>query len=40
MKKLILLAALAGLTALSACGTIEGVGNDISAGSRTVRGWF
>jgi len=26
--------------ALTACGTIEGIGEDISAGSRTVRDWF
>ncbi len=26
--------------ALSACGTVEGVGSDLSAGSRTVKGWF
>lgn len=25
---------------LSSCGTIEGVGEDISAGSRTVKDWF
>ncbi len=24
----------------SACGTVEGIGEDISAGSRTVKGWF
>ncbi|HAV09137.1 MAG TPA: entericidin EcnA/B family protein [Rhodobacteraceae bacterium] len=34
---ILLVAVLAGL---SACGTIEGVGSDISAGARTVRGWF
>lgn len=28
------------LLALSACGTIEGVGNDISAGARMVGSWF
>ncbi|MEL6509259.1 MAG: entericidin EcnA/B family protein [Pseudomonadota bacterium] len=22
------------------CGTVEGIGRDISDGSRTVRGWF
>jgi len=26
--------------ALAGCGTIAGVGEDISAGSRTVQGWF
>ncbi|WP_232820681.1 entericidin EcnA/B family protein [Thalassobius sp. I31.1] len=25
---------------LSACGTVEGIGEDISSGSRTVKGWF
>ncbi len=25
---------------LSGCATIEGVGEDVSAGARTVRGWF
>ncbi len=36
-KTLILVLTLATLTG---CGTIEGVGSDISAGARTVRGWF
>ncbi|MGH1453692.1 MAG: entericidin EcnA/B family protein [Paracoccaceae bacterium] len=40
MKKLAIFALIAGLTALAGCGTIEGVGQDISAGSRTVRGWL
>ncbi|MGB0900612.1 entericidin EcnA/B family protein [Halocynthiibacter sp.] len=26
--------------ALPACGTVEGIGNDVSAGARTVKGWF
>ncbi|THD74849.1 entericidin EcnA/B family protein [Thalassobius vesicularis] len=37
MKKLFLIAML-GL--LASCGTIEGIGNDISGGARTVRNWF
>lgn len=28
------------LVTLSGCATIEGVGEDVSAGARTVRGWF
>lgn len=28
------------VVALSACGTVEGIGNDISAASRGVQGWF
>ena len=31
---------LAALAALSACGTIDGMGQDISSASRTVQGWF
>jgi predicted small secreted protein len=26
--------------ALAGCGTVEGIGNDISSGARTVQGWF
>lgn len=37
MKKYILIAAMATLTA---CGTIEGIGEDISAGSRIVQDAF
>lgn len=25
---------------LASCGTVEGLGQDISAGARTVQGWF
>ncbi|MDC0737151.1 entericidin EcnA/B family protein [Cognatishimia sp. SS12] len=28
------------LAALSACATVEGIGNDISGGARRVSGWF
>ena len=35
-----LIAMILGLNALASCGTIEGMGADISAGARTVRGWF
>jgi len=28
------------LLALSGCATVEGLGYDISAGARTVGGWF
>lgn len=32
---------LLGLAAvLAGCGTVEGVGHDISSGARAVRGWF
>lgn len=27
-------------TALASCGTVDGLGQDISAGARTVQGWF
>lgn len=37
MKKLILIAA---LTTLAACNTVAGVGDDVSAGARTVQSWF
>ncbi len=36
MKKLALLAILA----LAACNTVAGVGDDVSAGARTVQSWF
>ena len=26
--------------ALAGCGTVEGIGKDISGGARTVQGWF
>jgi predicted small secreted protein len=25
---------------LASCGTVEGIGEDISTGARTVQGWF
>ncbi|MGY9045771.1 hypothetical protein P775_14745 [Puniceibacterium antarcticum] len=28
------------LTLLAGCGTVDGVGQDISSGSRTVQTWF
>lgn len=34
------LMALALVLGLAACGTVEGIGNDISDGARHVRGWF
>lgn len=38
MKKILLIT---GLTiTLASCGTIAGVGEDISGASRTVQGWF
>lgn len=37
MKLLMVLAALA---ALSACNTVDGVGQDISGGANTVANWF
>ena len=33
-------ATLALLALLSACGTIDGLGRDISAGAQTVQSWF
>lgn len=32
--------ALALTLGLAACGTVEGIGHDISDGARHVRGWF
>lgn len=37
MKRLMLIAALLGL---GACATIDGVGQDISTGARSVQSWF
>jgi predicted small secreted protein len=37
MKKLFVIAT---LTLLTGCATIEGVGRDISGGSRRVQSWF
>lgn len=37
MKKLMILAVLA---ALSGCGTVDGIGRDISGGANRVAGWF
>lgn len=37
MKKLFVIAT---LTLLAGCATIEGIGQDISGGSRRVKGWF
>ena len=37
MKKLILIAV---VSALAACNTVAGVGDDVSAGARTVQNWF
>lgn len=34
------LAILGLLAVLAGCGTIEGVGEDVSAASRTVQSWF
>lgn len=38
MRSIVLVTFLLG--ALGACATIDGVGQDISAGSRTVQSWF
>lgn len=38
MKKAMIL--LAVLTVLSGCGTIDGMGRDISGGAQRVGGWF
>lgn len=37
MKRLILVAL---ITALGACNTVAGVGDDVSSGARTVQSWF
>ena len=38
MHRWVLLTVLAG--ALSACATVDGMGQDISGGARTVQSWF
>lgn len=38
MKSIALLIVFA--AALSACGTVEGIGNDLASASRGVQGWF
>ncbi len=38
MRMWILMVCAAGM--LSACATVDGIGQDISAGSRTVQSWF
>lgn len=38
MKKAVI--ALAVALALAGCGTVEGIGKDISGGARTVQSWF
>ena len=38
MKRMILLAK--SLSALTACNTVAGVGEDVSGGARTVQGWI
>lgn len=40
MRKPTNIAIMIALLALSACGTIDGIGQDISQASRTVQGWF
>ena len=41
MKKLaVIVLGLGCLALLAGCATIDGVGQDISGGARTVRGWF
>ena len=41
MKKLAIIAlGLGCLALLAGCATVEGVGQDISGGARTVLGWF
>lgn len=41
MKKLTLLGlGLILSLGMTACGTVDGIGQDISSGARTVQGWF
>lgn len=41
MNKLMVIAlGLGCLAVLMGCATVDGVGQDISGGARTVRGWF
>lgn len=41
MNKLMMIAlGLGCLAVLAGCATVDGVGQDISGGARTVRGWF
>lgn len=37
MKKILILAL---LSALAACNTVAGMGEDVSGGARTVQGWM
>ncbi|MDO9638678.1 MAG: entericidin [Pseudotabrizicola sp.] len=40
MCKLCLMAAAAALTLLTGCGTVEGIGRDISGGANRVSNWI
>lgn len=37
MRAILMIVLIAGL---ASCGTVDGIGQDISAGARTVQGWF
>ena len=40
MRKAMIWAALTACLVLSACGTVDGIGRDISGGANRVAGWF
>jgi predicted small secreted protein len=40
MRKILILAAMVSLTALAGCGTVDGIGRDISGGANRVAGWL
>lgn len=40
MRKLFLITATAALMILTGCGTVEGIGRDISGGANRVAGWI
>jgi predicted small secreted protein len=40
MRKILMLGAIVALVALAACGTVEGMGRDISGGAQRVGDWL
>lgn len=40
MRKILMLGAVAALMGLAACGTVDGVGRDLSGGAQRVGSWF
>ena len=40
MRKIMMVGGMIALMALGACGTVDGMGRDISGGAQRVGGWF